>query len=197
MNSNYCNPIDILAPIKDKHKSLLLEIYKRNRNKFLGYANYQGYTQSSDYRIQKGFGIFCESPEEPFFNVFDNILKTSGINLKYKKIGLQRVLGSSVPHTDPGRSVGLLFLLKGRATTEFYDVDNFIPNKDYSKCKDLRLVETINMEFNRWYLFNHGAIHSVKNIENIERVSFYIQLSEYFTSYQDALVNLNTIIYDR
>ncbi|NBO28135.1 MAG: hypothetical protein EBV10_02685 [Synechococcaceae bacterium WB6_1A_059] len=124
------------------------------------------------------------------------MLISDNIRIKSSGLGIQRSLKRIPPHTDPGRNVSLLYNIKGPAVTDFYEIDNFIPNIEYNP-QDLKLKASVEMKLHKWYLFNNASIHGVKNIPDFERVAFVIHFHGIFKNFEEASANLKNLTYDR
>lgn len=115
------------------------------------------------------------------------------LNYKNLKFVIQRITGKSLPPHSDIRTCSLIYTIKGAATTRWYSSNKFAQGSIYLDNSTLKLEESVSMDLNSWYLFNHYEIHDVTSISDDERVSFVINLSDKFVSYQDALENLQEI----
>jgi len=109
------------------------------------------------------------------------------------KFSIQKVEGISIPCHSDLRSCSLFYTVKGPATTNWYSSDEFKTASMYLDKSKLILEESVNMDLNSWYLFNHYEIHNVENIEGKERISFVINLSDRFKNFEDAKNNIQEI----
>lgn len=191
MYSKFCIPLDFIPSLDEKSHNDILNWYEINKKTF--YSHYQ--ENGKTVRGFKNFDFFSQrtfSSEEDAFA--KNILESNNILINYDRILflMQRGFIHVPPHTDPGRTVTLLYNIQGSAISNFYEMENFIPDIDYS-LHNLTLVESITMKLKKWYLFNNSAIHSVGRINNHTRIAFGINLTERFRDFEDAKDNILTI----
>ena len=175
----------------------LLSTQKKNIHLYNSYVNFNGKTIFKQGISHIGFSSMRMTDSDEGTAFSKSILEENKIHLRYEKVALvlQRSAKKLAPHTDPGRNVSLLFNIKGIAQTDFYEMDNFIPNIDYSNAK-LSLQASIQMKLKNWYLFNNSAIHGVNNIPEYERIAFVIHLGDTFQDFAAAKNNLNSILKD-
>jgi hypothetical protein len=109
------------------------------------------------------------------------------------KFSIQRIEGLQIPCHSDIRTCSLIYTVKGPATTNWYSSNEFKEGSMYLDKSKLILEESVNMDLNSWYLFNHYEIHDVENIEGRERISFVINLSDRFKNFEDAKNNIQEI----
>lgn len=129
------------------------------------------------------------------FELVRRILDKNRFPIKYDTNPLyfmQRVRWSNVAHTDPGRTVSLIYIMTGDAVSRFYSMDNFVPDINYLG-ENIRLEHETRFKLNTWYLFNNAAIHEVGFIQDEYRWAFNITLTDIFKDYFDAKENLSKI----
>lgn len=196
--SKYCIEILDLPCLNHQAHNEILEIFKEEYNNFIGFANINGKTVRMNHMASVGYsGRKFDNTTDLNHQRMIQIFKDNGLRLKYEDktdIVLQRVFHHAPPHTDPGRSAGLLYHLKGSATTHFYTTDNFERDVDYSN-NDLTLQETHVMSLHNWHLFNNGAIHSVENIQGFVRCSVAINCNSIFTDFETASKKYHSIFF--
>lgn len=126
---------------------------------------------------------FIKNITEPYMTLnFDNL-----------RFSIQKIEGHSIPCHSDIRSCSLIYTVKGPATTCWYSSNEFKAGSMYLDKSKLTLEESVNMDLNSWYLFNHYEIHNVENIEGRERISFVINLSDKFKNFEDARNNIREI----
>jgi len=191
----YCIPVDILPLLSDESCAKIIEYSKKNIHLYNSYVNLNGKTIFKQGISHIGFSSMRMTDFNEGQEFAKSILEENGIYLIYEKVALvlQRSAKKLVPHTDPGRNVSLLFNIKGLAQTDFYEMDNFIPNIDYTNTQ-LSLQASIQMKLKNWYLFNNSAIHGVQNIPEYERLAFVINLGDTFKDFATAKNNLKSIL---
>jgi len=196
MNSKYCVPIRDLPSLNESTHEEILNWYKHNKETLKSWYQEKGFTVSG-YKTNAYFAskkITQQPIDLDNFNFGKKLLESNGIHIDYTDIvfGIQRCYKIVPPHTDPKRTASLIYTIMGEAETNFYEMENFVPDIDYTNHK-LELKETVKMELKKWYLFNNAAIHEVGKITNDLRLSFVITLTNRFIDFEDAKNNLQKI----
>ena len=192
---NFCIPVDFLPTLDDGSCESVLEYYNKNLHRFNSYDTVNGKTVAVKGITRIGFSSLRLSDYEEGRKFGHGLLEKNKIFLNYENICvvLQRSYYRLVPHTDPGRNVSLIFNIIGPAITNFYEMENFVPNIDYSNTK-LYLRGSIEMNLRSWYLFNNAAIHAVEKIPKLLRIALVIHLGEKFDNFEVAKKNLTDIL---
>lgn len=193
MDDRFCVKVN-LNKLNSQSENLILNFVKNKKNSLVGWSFVNNLVSSTTPRDIFGFSnLRITEHEEILF--FKNILENNHIFLNYDKLffAVQRSKIRVLPHTDPGRTVTLQYLIKGKAISRFWSMENFVPDISYHN-KKLKLESEFMIEPHSWYLFNNSSIHSVEDIENNERVQLAIVLTYKFKNFQDAVLNFHNII---
>jgi len=192
---NFCIPVDLLPTLDNESCESILNYYRNNLHRFNSYDNVDGKTVAVQGITRAGFSSLRLSDYEEGRKFGHGLLEKNKIFLNYENlcVVLQRSYYRLVPHTDPGRNVSLIFNIIGPAITNFYEMENFVPNIDYSNTK-LDLRASIEMKLRSWYLFNNAAIHAVEKIPKLLRIALVIHLGEKFDNFDTAKTNLTDIL---
>lgn len=191
---NYCIPVNFIPSLSEQSCQEIISWFRSNQRKFNSFYHEDGIVIKGTKKMVTGFASY------PLMNTIEDyefackILHSNNINLNYKDLRfvIQRSIKSIPPHTDPGRTVSLIYNILGEAQTEFYTLKNFVPNVDYTNLP-IRVDATYTMKLNHWYLFNNSSIHGVENIPAMLRLAYVINLTDKFKDFDDARKNLKSI----
>lgn len=191
---NYCKFIEYIPRLSEESCEQIIKWFYLNQYKFISFYNEDGFTISGSKKNKIGFASYKLISSKDDLEFGKSILANNGINLNYEniRISIQRVMITLPPHTDPGRTVSLIYNILGEATTNFYKMENFIPNIDY-KDKPIQLDATYNMQLHKWHLFNNSSIHGVKIVPTQLRLALVIDLTDKFEDFHHAEENLKSI----
>lgn len=192
MDKRFCIPID-LPRLNDETEQEIIEFASQNNGRFIGWSFINNYVSSVGKQVNLGFSNI-RIVDEKETNFFKELLEKNNIKLNYQNLlfALQKSKLVIHPHTDPGRTVTLQYLIKGKAISRFWSMKNFKPDVGY-KLKDLTLESEFVIEPHTWYLYNNSAIHSAYNIEN-ERIQLAVVLTYKFKDFEDAKTNFCQIL---
>jgi len=193
MDDRYYRKVD-LPRLDNKSEDLILDFVTSKKNQLVGWSFHNNLVSSTTSRDIYGFSnLRITNSEEIDF--LRNILLKNKIKIDFTKLffAIQRSKIRILPHTDPGRTVTLQYLIKGKAISKFWSMENFVPDISYHN-KKLKLESEFIIEPHTWYLFNNSSIHSVDDIEDNERVQLVIVLTYRFENFQDAVLNFNNIL---
>lgn len=192
MDSRFCVKVD-WPKLSSTSEDAILNFVDHNRDRLVGWSFLNGTIGNTASRDSLGFSNIriTDNNELDFFK---SILETNNIFLNYENIiiAIQRSKRLILPHTDPNRSCTLQYLIKGKAKTRFWSMENFIPNISYHN-KHLKLEAEFDIDLHSWYLYNNSAIHSAHDIDD-ERVQLAIVLHNRFKDFEEAKLNLNSIL---
>lgn len=192
MDKRFCIPIE-LPRLNEDSENQIIDFSRENKERFIGWSFVNNYVSSLKIQSDIGFSNLriTDDKETKFFK---NVLEINKIYLDYKNLvfALQKSRSIIHPHTDPGRTATLQYLIQGKAVSRFWSMENFTPDVSY-RLEDLKLEAEFIIQPHTWYLFNNSAIHSVSNIED-ERMQLAIVLTYRFKDFEDAKDNINQII---
>jgi hypothetical protein len=109
-----------------------------------------------------------------FSNIFSGLKIDSYF---FSFMSIQRITGKEFkPHIDAHRKLSLIYTIRGKALTSFYEM----------KESKLSLIHSYRMNLSKWYLFNNGMYHGVTDIQ-YDRISLIIDLTNRFKTFTEAL----------
>jgi len=191
----YITSLD-LPSLKSDDEEFIINYVHENIDRFNSWVNVNNFTSRIGVNVGTGFSnlpIVDEDEQRTFIDLFER----NGLFFDYEDviIVLQRSKNNIIPHTDPGRTCTLAYLVKGEAETKFYSMENFVPNINYANAK-LHTEASYVIPQRSWYLFNHSKIHGVENFQDSERIQIALNLTSKFIDYQDAVENWKRILID-
>lgn len=162
----YCLPLS-LPELSSVDNQRIIDCYMNNFNS----SKHPSGNKNSNYR-----NLFEFDNKKQFF---DELFKNKIDSEFVEYMSIQRITGTVlIPHIDVHRKVTAMYTVKGPADTSFYD----------SLFKE---IQCFRMDLNKWYLFNNGEYHGVKNIEGDDRISLVIDLTPIFKTFDQAAQILN------
>lgn len=193
MDERFCVKIN-LPRLDDLSERMILKFVNNNDHRLIGWSFIDNKVSSTRPQDFIGFSNL-RITDEVEINFFKNILESNNINFDYTNLvfAVQRSRNTVFPHTDPGRTATLQYLIKGSATTKFWSMDDFVPDISYSG-KKLKLESEFKIDCHSWYLYNNSAIHSAHDIEGDERVQLAVVLTYRFKDFEDAKINFQKIL---
>lgn len=192
----YCLPVLDIPCLSEKTCQEIIEYSNLHQNRFRGYDNIDGKTVELNVpNHYMGFSYLNLNLDPKDFSFGVYVCESNNIRIDYNDpiiFMIQRSKWRVPPHTDPQRRASLLYHIQGTATTNFYTMENHVPNIDYSSV-ELTKVQSITMDMNTWYLFDNRTIHEVELISTGIRLSFVINLFDRFRDFEDARQNYRKI----
>jgi hypothetical protein len=153
-----------------------LQLSSVNQDLLDTFSNYShDHEDSLGYPISQANVLFNDLAKFDFLKVSDNILEWTYVNISPKPalvtIQVMHNGPTIIPHVDEGRTFVYNYLLDtGGATTRFYkNAKGYEHLTAYPQTvftyDRIEVIETIDIEPNRWHYLDVTKVHNVENIQ--------------------------------